>query len=92
MDAAFEDGTRFEHSLLVGPPGCGNCLEEQDIFTVGQLLQRTREELLKIPNIGEKTLETIYVALEEIGFYRASKQPVEQVTGPPARDFALLRG
>ena len=23
IDAAFEDGTRFEHSLLVGGPGLG---------------------------------------------------------------------
>ena len=49
-----------------------NCLEEQGIFTVHGLLQRTREQLLEIPNLGEKTLETIYAALEKIGFYRAT--------------------
>jgi DNA-directed RNA polymerase alpha subunit len=67
-----------------------NCLEEQSIFTVRDLLNCTPERLLEIPNIGVKVLETIYEALEKIGFHRASKQPVEQVTEPP-KDFALLR-
>ena len=64
-----------------------NCLEEEKIFTVRDLLNRTREQLLDIPNIGEKTLETIWVALEKIGFYRVSKQAVEERHG---RGFALL--
>ena len=68
-----------------------NCLEEQSIFTVRDLLNCTPQQLLEIPNFGVKTLETVYEALEKIGFYRASKQPVEQVTGPPAGKFALLR-
>lgn len=67
-----------------------NCLEEHRIFTVHDILQSTREELLEIPNLGEKTVETIYAALEKIGFYRRSRQPVEAVTGPSERDFALL--
>ena len=67
-----------------------NCLEEQRIFTVYDLLQRTREQLLKIPNFGEKTVETVYAALEKIGFYRRSREPVEAVNGSPERDFALL--
>jgi DNA-directed RNA polymerase subunit alpha len=64
-----------------------NCLEEQGIFTVRDLLNRTPQQLLEIPNFGVKTLETVYVALEKIGFYRASRQPVEE----PAQGFALLR-
>ena len=49
-----------------------NCLEDQRIFTVQDLLSRKPEQLLEIPNLGEKTLETIYEALEKIGFYRAT--------------------
>ena len=64
-----------------------NCLEEQGIFTVRDLLNRTPQQLLEIPNIGVKTLETVYAALEKIGYYRCSRQPVEE----PAQDFALLR-
>ena len=47
-----------------------NCLEEKGIFTVKDLLQTTRADLLSISNFGEKTLEEVYVALENIGFYR----------------------
>lgn len=47
-----------------------NCLEEKGIFTVRDLLHTTRADLLSISNFGEKTLEEVYVALENIGFYR----------------------
>ena len=51
-----------------------NCLEERGVFTVDDLLQCTREDLLSISNFGEKTLEEVYKALEGIGFYRPSRQ------------------
>ena len=47
-----------------------NCLEERGIFTVQDLLNCTREDLLSISNFGEKTLEEVYLALEGVGFYR----------------------
>lgn len=52
-----------------------NCLEERGIFTVRDLLNCTREDLLGITNFGEKTLEEVYHALEQIGFYRPNRQP-----------------
>jgi DNA-directed RNA polymerase subunit alpha len=52
-----------------------NCLEERGIFTVRDLLNCTREDLLSISNFGEKTLEEVYLALEGIGFYRQIRQP-----------------
>jgi DNA-directed RNA polymerase subunit alpha len=52
-----------------------NCLEERGIFTVRDLLNCTREDLLNISNFGEKTLEEVYQALEAIGFYRPQRQP-----------------
>ena len=51
-----------------------NCLEERGIFTVDDLLHCTREDLLSISNFGEKTLEEVYKALEEIGFSRKEKR------------------
>jgi DNA-directed RNA polymerase subunit alpha len=51
-----------------------NCLEEKGIFTVGDLLNSTRTDLLSISNFGDKTLEEVYKALEGIGFYRSSRQ------------------
>ena len=47
-----------------------NCLEERGIFTVRDLLNCTRDDLLSISNFGEKTLEEVFLALETIGFCR----------------------
>ena len=54
-----------------------NCLEEKGVFTVQDLLNCTREDLLSISNFGEKTLDEVYKALEAIGFCRKSKRHVE---------------
>lgn len=51
-----------------------NCLEERGIFTVNDLLNCTRDDLLAISNFGEKTLEEVYKALEGIGFHRRFKR------------------
>ncbi len=47
-----------------------NCLEERGIFTVRDLLNTTRADLLSISNFGEKTLDEVYASLEVIGFIR----------------------
>ena len=47
-----------------------NCLEEKGIFSVRDLLNTTRADLLSISNFGEKTLEEVYKSLENIGFCR----------------------
>lgn len=52
-----------------------NCLEEKGIFTVRELLQASPETLLSIANFGEKTLEEVYAALEDIGYYRPWRKP-----------------
>lgn len=52
-----------------------NCLEERGIFTVHDLLHCRREDLLSISNFGEKTLEEVYSALENIGFHRPNRSP-----------------
>ena len=51
-----------------------NCLEETGILTVRDLLNATPRRLLKISNFGEKTLEEVYDSLEQLGFYRPSRQ------------------
>jgi len=64
-----------------------NCLEERGIFTVHDLLNCTRADLLSISNFGEKTLEEVYKALEKIGFFRSNpaadtppRQPISNAT------------
>lgn len=51
-----------------------NCLEERGIFTVEDLLNCTRDDLLSISNFGEKTLEEVYKALEGVGFFRRGRE------------------
>ena len=51
-----------------------NCLEEKGIFTVRDLLNSSRDDLLSIANFGEKTLEEVYKSLEKFGFFRASRR------------------
>jgi DNA-directed RNA polymerase subunit alpha len=51
-----------------------NCLEERGIFTVRDLLNCTRDDLLSISNFGEKTLEEVYKSLESVGFYRKARR------------------
>ena len=64
-----------------------NCLEEQGILTVQQLLNCRAGELLEIPNFGEKTLQTVFAALEKLGF---SRQP--ETANQRYGHFALLGG
>ena len=65
-----------------------NFLEEDGIFTVGDLLDCPAERVLKIKNVGLATLMTIYAALEKIGFHQVSARPgKEQAEG----GFSLLR-
>ena len=52
-------------------------LQANRIFTVNDLLHRTREDLLSISNFGEKTLEEVYKSLENIGFYRPAKREMQ---------------
>ena len=59
-----------------------NCLEERGVFTVNDLLNCTREDLLSISNFGEKTLEEVYKALENYGFYRPGREVCEQPVTP----------
>ena len=51
-----------------------NCLDEQGLSTVGELLKCKRSDLLSIPNFGEKTLEEVFNALEKLGFVRAERR------------------
>lgn len=45
-----------------------NCLKRAGIAKVGELLERSDDELLKVKNLGEKALEEIRTQLREKGF------------------------
>ena len=46
-----------------------NCLKRAHINKVGEVLEKDRAELLKIRNFGEKSLDELYLRLEEMGFW-----------------------
>ncbi len=59
-----------------------NCLDEQGISTVADLLRCKRSDLLNIPNFGEKTLEEVFDALERLGFVRRERRVSDNPYSP----------
>lgn len=45
-----------------------NCLNNAEIHVVGQLVEKTEDELLKFRNFGKKSLDEIKTSLEGLGF------------------------
>jgi DNA-directed RNA polymerase subunit alpha len=82
LNRAFEESIDVRQRLEMSTAEIGlavrttNCLEERGVFTVDDLLHCTREDLLSISNFGEKTLEEVYKALENVGFYRPGRRPM----------------
>ena len=50
-----------------------NCLKRAQITTIGALVERTKLELLAIPNFGEKSLDEVQACLDELGLALASE-------------------
>ena len=81
LDKAYIEQKELEKKLEWSTAELGlsvrttNCLDEQGISTIGDLLACRREDLLRIANFGEKTLEDVYRALERLGFYRTDRLP-----------------
>jgi len=44
-----------------------NCLKSDDVFRVGDLVQRNEQEMLRTPNFGRKSLNEIKEVLENMG-------------------------
>ncbi len=50
-----------------------NCLRRAQIKTVGELVQRTGDDLLNITNFGQKSLEEVIAKLDELGLSLADQ-------------------
>ena len=80
LSVVEEEGQSLKHRLEMSTAEIGlsvrttNCLEERGIFTVEDLLNCTRDDLLNISNFGEKTLEEVYKALEGVSFFRHGRE------------------
>lgn len=46
-----------------------NCLKRAGINTVGDLLNKTRDDFAKIRNLGQRSTEEVISKLNDLGFY-----------------------
>jgi DNA-directed RNA polymerase subunit alpha len=44
-----------------------NCLKREGVQTIGELVQRTEDDLLEIRNFGQKSIDEVKAKLEELG-------------------------
>ena len=50
-----------------------NCLKRAGIFTVDDLVKRSEEDMLKVKNLGRKSLDEIIKKLESMGLGLSNK-------------------
>jgi DNA-directed RNA polymerase subunit alpha len=55
-----------------------NCLRRAQVETVGELVQKTEEDLLNITNFGQKSLEEVVAKLDELGLSLAASDEQEE--------------
>ena len=67
LDASFSPISRVSFEVEA------NCLKAEDIYYIGDLIQRTETELLKTPNLGRKSLNEIKEVLASKGLTLGSK-------------------
>lgn len=44
-----------------------NCLKREGVQTVGELVEKSEEDLLEIRNFGQKSIDEVKAKLEEMG-------------------------
>jgi DNA-directed RNA polymerase subunit alpha len=50
-----------------------NCLRNDGIVYIGELVQKTEEEMLRTPNLGRKSLNEIMEILSQLGLHLGMK-------------------
>ena len=59
--------------ILELPTRTSNCLHAENIYTVGDLIQRTNDDLIKIPNFGKKSLGELRHVLAARGLHLGAR-------------------
>lgn len=54
-----------------------NCLRRAQVQSVGELIEKTEEDLLNVTNFGQKSLEEVVAKLDELGFSLKNYSDVE---------------
>jgi DNA-directed RNA polymerase subunit alpha len=56
-----------------------NCLKNAGVHTVGELVQKSRKEMLETKNLGKKSLEELESTLEELELsFRSENEDIEE--------------
>ena len=56
-----------------------NCLKNAGVHTVGELVQKTRKEMLETKNLGKKSLEELESTLIDLGLgFRSENEEIEE--------------
>ncbi len=107
LNGAAESGVPDRPSLSVSPevyqtpierlelsPRTLNCLKRAHITKVGEVLEMSDDDLLKIRNFGEKSLEELREKLAERGITTPSSDPsgAEPAAGLPAQLLGAVGG
>jgi len=51
-----------------------NCLKRAGINSIGDLVARSEDEMMKVRNLGKKSLEEVILKLEDMGLSLASSE------------------
>ena len=75
IDPAVEAKLRMTLPELRLSARATNCLESENIRTVGDLVQRSEDQLLEVRNFGQTTLDEVREKLKELGLHLGMKVP-----------------
>lgn len=68
-----------------------NCLKRSGLMTVGQVLEKTEDELLALRNFGRKSYDELRDRLIELGYVDGTAEGLVPIVDSPARGAAPAR-
>ena len=68
-----------------------NCLKRSGLMTVGQVLEKTEDELLALRNFGRKSYDELRDRLIELGYVDGTAEGLVPIVDAPARGAAPSR-
>ena len=81
LDLGPEPGEEEESGVLAQPiedmdltVRSYNCLKREGVTTVGELVQKTEDDLLEIRNFGQKSIDEVKAKLQELGLGLRKKE------------------
>ena len=63
-----------------------NCLRRSGLMTIGQVLEKSEEELLALRNFGRKSYDELRERLDELGLLPAGDDAEEEILDAPPLD------